>query len=214
MESKVALVEYEHNQVIYTNSGLLFKNKFVLITSSVLALYIKQPTVEESLKRLVPGRLVFDVFPSESSPRLTVITKASPLEAKLSFYKAKVLAGFISHNIYGSSQRYLKNWSIDFKESKYGLNEFLSLFFVLELVDTESKVGLEEALTELLKSSSKDLRIGCEIFIRSVPFGNRAFLDSYSYGILSNAFGEKTCLLLTDGPTTPGSEGSPIFLKT
>lgn len=221
MDVQSVLIEYENTKTkeIFTNSGLLFSNTHVLITSNVLISHLQQFGLVEWFNQIKPGILNYNVFPSKNEPILKVVSKTKD---KLSFNNAKVVACFVCNNILTSSQKYLKDWAIDFDNKEFRVRDFLSLFFILRLVDTFGKTddnerkNLNTALNELLLSSSSPNFVsnGQDVFIESTPFGNRAFLNSYSQGVITNVIGERSCLLLSDCSSTPGSEGSPVFIKT
>lgn len=52
------------------------------------------------------------------------------------------------------------------------------------------------------------------MFVESSPFGSLSpdvFLNSLSYGIISNVCGSNGDVLLTDARCIMGSEGAPVF---
>ncbi|KAK5648971.1 hypothetical protein RI129_003863 [Pyrocoelia pectoralis] len=215
MELHNVLVEYNDANDIYTNSGLQF-SQYVLIGGNVLMPYLHEHGFNRWFNKIAPGIINFNPFPFPDQPKLRIVAQNS---GNINFCQARVIACFICNNILVSSQKYLKDWAIDFDSSQHRAS--LSLFFVLKTTFDQKDNGnerkdLNRALNELLliSTSPQFLTIGQEVCIESTPFGNRAFLNSYSQGVISNIFGEHNCLLLTDCSSTPGSEGSPVFIKT
>ncbi|KAF5280279.1 hypothetical protein FQR65_LT03087 [Abscondita terminalis] len=221
MDIQSVLIEYENTKEkeIFTNSGLLFSKNYVLITSNVLVSHLQQFGLLEWFKKLKPGILNYNVFPIKNEPKLKVVSKN---QEQFHFRNAKIVACFVCNNILTSSQKYLKDWTIDFDNKSFTVRDLLSLFFILKTVDTckegdnSERKNLNIALNELLISSSSPsfFSNGQDVFIESTPFGNRAFLNSYSQGVITNVLGERSCFLLSDCSSTPGSEGSPVFIKT
>ncbi|KAF2900579.1 hypothetical protein ILUMI_05621 [Ignelater luminosus] len=213
------LVEYEDtdNNEIYTNSGILFEDKFVIITGNVLMPYLKSNANDLNawLLNIQPGKLNFSPFSAFSSkPQVKIVFKKE--NSPMRFKQAEVISLFVCKNILNSSSRYLHDWAIDFDDKQYQAKQFLSLFFILKIINDNnvSEIDLNVALIELLKNVHKwHTEIGKEVFIESTPFGNREFLNSYSQGVISNIAGENSCFLLTDCPSAPGSEGCPLFIK-
>lgn len=217
MELHSVLVECNYNNEIYTNSGLQF-SQYVLINSNVLMSYLHEHNFNKWFNNISPGIMHFYPFSSVNEPKLRIVAEDA---GKTSVCSARVMACFICNNILVSSQKYLKDWTVDCDGNQH--RETLSLFFILKAAtfleqptSNDEKKDLNKALNELLiiSTSPQFLSIGQEVYIESTPFGNRAFLNSYSQGVVSNIFGEQNSLLLTDCSSTPGSEGSPVYIKT
>ncbi|KAF5283849.1 hypothetical protein FQA39_LY04669 [Lamprigera yunnana] len=217
MVIKSVLIEYENlkQKEIFTNSGLLFNKNYVLITSNVLISYLQQIGLMQWFSNVKSGVLNYDVFPTTNEPKLKVVTKD---DNGVSIKNAKVVACFVCSNILTSSQKFLKDWAVDYDNKEFKVRDLLSLFFILKTdkIDANERQNLYLVLNDLLVRSCSPcyVKTGQEVFIESTAFGNRAFLNSYSQGVVTNMLGERTCFLLTDCSTTPGSEGSPVFLKT
>lgn len=217
MSTHGVLVEFEdtNNNEIYTNSGILFEDQFVIITGNVLMPYLKMNTndLNSWLHNIQPGKIDFSPFSSFSSkPKLRIVFKKENNPVR--FKETEVIASFVCKNILNSSSRYLHDWAIDFDDKQYQVKQFLSLFFILKIVNDNCSFNLNVAVIELLKNTYKwHLEIGKEVCMESTPFGNREFLNSYSQGVISNITGENSCFLLTDCPSAPGSEGCPVFIK-
>lgn len=145
------------------------------------------------------------VFPSNEA----VITKVISSTKKVS--PARVVATFESEAIINSSKKWLRDW-------KFGDQTNLVLlgkFWFLALDSPRRRIGLVEAVEGLLEEVGEPkILVGDEVMVEATPFGHRSLCNSHSQGIVSNVFGEKGCLVLTDAPAAPGCEGGVVYLKS
>lgn len=207
MEISSVLVEYEDTKEIktYGNSGTFFANKYVIITANILTPILKIDHPTDLPKGLFPAGTILN-----GNPKLTVIFQKT--SNSITYKNAFTIAAFWCENIRNSIEKFFPDWSIDVQEDDGQVKYLLPLFFILEIetgkVSTTDE--LKAALRNLHKNSEQVYR-GKNVCIESTPFGNRHFLNSYSQGIVSNLVGENNYFILTDCPSVPGSEGSPIF---
>lgn len=209
MKISSVLVEYEDTNEMktYANSGTFFANKYVIVTANILTpiLKLSLPSFTKLPKGLVPVDTLLNF-----NPKLTVIFEK--LSNGIIYENAFPVAAFWCKNVCNSLEKCFPDWAIDVQENDQDVKYLLPLFFILEIaIEGTTMNELEVALRDLLKNCGRDIYPGKNVCIESTPFGNRHFLNSYSQGIVSNVIGENNCLILTDCPSVPGSEGSPIF---
>lgn len=73
---------------------------------------------------------------------------------------------------------------------------------------------IETCLSNLYKIVSKRSPMrGEEISLESTPFGNEVFLNSKTFGVVSNTIGEDSCIVLCDAASSLCSEGGPVYIK-
>ncbi|XP_044263234.1 uncharacterized protein LOC123010419 isoform X3 [Tribolium madens] len=104
------------------------------------------------------------------------------------------------------------DWSLDTPKSGRVDDIILSIFFVIRINEVGTIDGFKHCLKQwwnLIKN--EDINQMDDIFVKSVAFGNKMFLDSYSRGIVSSTVGRNNCLIVSDCALTPGSEGSPVY---
>ncbi|XP_042867951.1 uncharacterized protein LOC122250543 isoform X2 [Penaeus japonicus] len=96
----------------------------------------------------------------------------------------------------------------------------LSTFVVLRITENGTEGDVKAYMKELLSSVKKTVDLtsrsakGTSVFVESSPFGSLSpdvFLNSLSYGIISNVCGNNNDVLLTDARCVMGSEGAPVF---
>lgn len=96
----------------------------------------------------------------------------------------------------------------------------LSTFVVLKIMKNGQEEVGKASITDLISSVKKIANIttrsqkGSGVFVESSPFGSLSpdvFLNSLSYGIISNVCGRNGDVLLTDARCIMGSEGAPVF---
>lgn len=196
---------------LFTTSGTMLNEEFIMTT-------INTPILNAitSLENIKLGVLTvlnprdfheFDINVVWPSPN-----KKSRFKAR----SAKPFALFMCGNIFKTSKSIFKDWAIDSVENNQNLNEGLSIFVFLKL-NTSNRSNDVDKLRSILRTwwtSVGNLHVGKtdELICISTAFGNRNFMNSFSKGIVSNIFGPDCCLILTDCPTTPASEGSPVYL--
>ncbi|KAK9692980.1 Vanin C-terminal domain [Popillia japonica] len=209
------LVEYEDliDKKIYANSGCLIANTYVIITSNILVSTItKVVDWKSKLQALKGGFSTANEF-FKAQPELNVvINSVNPYRNKT----GRVLAIYTSEFIKRELTTYFKDWTVDEDDKAKQVQDFLPVFFIIALNDEGFASGVNnflKSMNEVIDQNSQ-IRIGQKIIIDGTPFGNRYFLRTRSKGIVSNLFGPENCFILTDTPTAPGSEGSPIFLKS
>lgn len=132
-------------------------------------------------------------------------------------YEAKVAAVFESGNVKNCVNDIFGGWTLDSSKDAALAKQVLPVIFIL-YVDHDFcvKDDLNKELRALMiktMSFEQEIIKGCEVLVDSVPFGNKYFFNNYSCGIVSNVLGKNNCFILSDCPTVPGSEGSPVFLK-
>ncbi|KAJ8969887.1 hypothetical protein NQ317_013659 [Molorchus minor] len=208
MKSQPVLIEVEDktNNKVFGCSGLMLNKKYVITTANLFLCEDSQNIFEE----LEPGKLYTNLFPNYNNT-LNVVWNEDGLYVVKRPY---IFAAFVSKNIKHSSKHIFQNWAIDSIDNNKDLSKILSVFVVLNFVKMESLESIKEIFSEWWDLSMSDnFNKGGSVYIRSVPFGNREFMDSVSQGIISNIFGTNECFVLSDCPSTPGSEGSPVYLS-
>lgn len=206
MKARLVLVEREDKSrnTVLGCSGLMLNDRYVIITANIIFDQWAQTILEE----LQPGEFLTNL--SKYGTSLNVVVKE---EDMYGIKKARILSAFVSGNIKNSNKFLFRHWAIDSIDNNRGINEAMSLFFVLsvdENTNVEDFKGILKEWWNLLINF--DFNKGDEIYITSVPFANRNFLNSLSKGIISNTFGNSSCFILSDCPCTPGAEGSPVYL--
>ena len=218
MSTKSVLVECEDGkkQTVHGSSGILIANRYVIFTANILSHLIKLdgyenlPTRENSCL-LSPHSLL------TNSPTLNVvIPEKSRNEERHTYKRGRIRWAWISENIRKSCERDLKDWTVD-HESDHRVKELLPSLFVLD-VDQEAEEDVHHfklCLCNLLEEAMEvNVATGSNVVVKSTPFGNRRFVDSYSQGIVSNVVGNEKCLILSDAPTAPGAEGGGLYIKS
>lgn len=203
MDFQVALVEKVENSgnIIVASSGLRFGN-FVLITSSIFA--------QELLVINKEGKNQLNPFKNRTF-KVNCILKNN--NGTYEVKKAGVFAVYLSKNI-KKSDIFFTNFAVDSVDNSKNLGQILSTFFILSLVSTCTFKDLRHSLNTWWNLVGRvNLRKCDEICIYSSAFANRNFLNSVSKGIVSNILGEDSCIVLSDCPSTPGSEGSPVYVR-
>lgn len=205
MKFEQVLVEKEditRNRVL-ASSGILIDDKFVILTSNIFAQEKEYPKVNDNEHlHLAPfgnNRIVLNI----------VLNKRNDIcEVK----QGMILAIYRSKTIQ-KSEIFFKGFAIDSVDNNRNVGDILSTFFILTLEPELTPADFKQSLKKWW-----DL-VGCfsikqcdEVWIESSPFANRNFMNSWSQGIVSNLVGKNSCLIITDCPTTPGSEGSPVFI--
>ncbi|KRT85123.1 Trypsin, partial [Oryctes borbonicus] len=131
---------------------------------------------------------------------------------------AKVIAIYRSSCIKKQLSTYFYDWLIDEDDKTKQLKEIFSIFFILAKNSEGYQLDIDDFVQSLRKVINAfpdyPIKVGDKIVIEGTPFGSRHFLRSQSKGIVSNIFGTDDCFVLTDTPTSPGCEGSPIYLKS
>lgn len=202
---EVVLVECEDKASnVVSKSGFLFCDRFIVTVGSLLLPFSKQK-VQSSL-------LGCDV--AKIRKHLQFFVTRNNFER----CEAKVTAVFESANVMNCFGEIFEEWSVNSFEDKFFVKKSLALFVILDIgwdVSTENNVINElVALREKIGGLESEVFKGREVMVESVPFGNKHFINSQSCGIVSNVLGVKGCFILSDCPTVPGSEGSPLYLKT
>lgn len=206
MKVRLVLVEREDKtqHTVLGCSGLMLNDKYVIITANI----IFGQWAQTVLKELQPGKFSADISKHDTS--LNVVTKE---EDMYSVKKANILSGFVSHNIKNSNKFIFQHWAIDSVDNNRGINEAMSLFFVLSFSEGASIEDFKGVLREWWDLVMHiGFNKGDTIYITSVPFANRNFMNSVSKGIVSNIIGSSSCFIISDCPCTPGAEGSPVYL--
>lgn len=189
---------------IVVSSGLLFGD-FVIVTSNIFA---DKPVTKCNLSE-ANGNIYLNPFGSEPL-NLNCVSQID--EATYDVKTATVFALFISKSMKNSA-RLLKNFAIDAVDNNLNLDEVLSTFFILTLNLKSTADDFTKSLKHWWDSIGRlNIRKCDEVSIESCAFANRSFLNSISQGVISNILGENSCLILSDCPSTPGSEGSPVFV--
>lgn len=215
MSIQSVLIEYKDSMEnkIYGNSGCMFSDKYVVTTSNVLiTLIVKQNNIKKKLASLQPGFLLPEKL-LDCQPEVNIVINHNPYICQ----RGKVIGVYLSGEIRKQVPLFFNDWTVDVDETAGQLKEVLSLFLFIGISnsDTESVTSddLFKCLQETFTYTNGAFAVGDKVIIEGTSFGNRHFLRSRSRGIISNTFGSRQIFILTDTPTSPGCEGSPIFLK-
>lgn len=206
MKARLVLVEKEDKvqNTVLGCSGLMLNDDYVIITANILFGQWAQTILQE----LPPGQLSTQF--SQSDISLNIVSKE---EEFYNVRKARILSAFVSHSIKNSDKYIFQNWAIDSIDNNRNIHNVMSLFFVLALNERANVENFKKVLREWWDLViNLEVNKGATIFTRSVPFANRNFMNSVSKGIVSNIFGNSSCLILSDCPCTPGGEGSPVYV--
>lgn len=205
MNFKLVLLERVDGNNIIANSGLLIDNKFIIVTANIFG---SQKITEIQWSKKC-GNLYINPLENKSIIINCIIAKGDDTyEVKL----VNVFGAYFSHSIQ-ISHIFFKRFAIDALDNNNYVTDRLSTFYILTF---DPKCSLEE-----LKNSFKtwwdvvgcyNIQKCCNVYVESSPFANRNFLNCVSRGIVSNILGKQGCFILSDCPTTPGSEGSPVFI--
>jgi hypothetical protein len=196
--------------VVYGSSGVMINNKYIITTANILL-----PSVNDEFKKYLHLGKTENVHLRSCLERLSnlkIICKPKNNGDEYRVENGDVLAVFVSKNIKYSPKEALDGWSVDTVDNCRSVANSLSIFFVIKIDLMGNMSDFKKCLIQwwdLIKN--EEVKQCDEICIKSVPFGNKIFLDSYSRGIVSNIFGRNSCLVVSDCPTTPGSEGSPVY---
>lgn len=191
---------------LYTTSGIMLNNAFIITTA--ISPLISKIQAKDDLKL---GQLsLLDTNFDNFDINIVWEKKNNQYNVK----NAKPLAVFVCENIYKTSKYIFKDWSIDSIENNRKLNEILSMFFILQIDFSYNMNDFRKLLNNWWSLIyNANLNKTDELICISTSFGNRNFMNSFSKGIVSNIFGNHGCLLLSDCPTTPASEGSPVYIN-
>lgn len=166
------------------------------------------------------GSLISDFLPIDNSELRLFVTKKSTANGGFFRCEAKIARIFESDNINQCVDEVFGEWTINSVENANLARKSLSLFLILDLSPNNFHAVTDDVLVELgalrqkIRGSEDEIfHKGREILIESVPFGNKNFLSNQSCGIVSNLLGKNNCFILSDCPTVPGSEGSPVYLR-
>ncbi|EFA06487.2 uncharacterized protein LOC100142531 [Tribolium castaneum] len=211
MDIRVVALEREETHSVYGSAGIMLDKKYVITTANIVA-----SLLNNSLKKYL-GTISQRKVCSFSDTKNTTTFKIFWKETNCSKYhvtSGNIFATFICENLRLFLRRILMDWSIDTPKNNTGLDDILSVFFVIQINET----GLIDGFTNCLRrwwDLIKNVEINQmdDILVKSAAFGNKTFLDSYSRGIVSNTVGPNNCLIVSDCALTPGSEGSPVFSK-
>lgn len=200
---EVVLVDCEDKASnVVSKSGFLFCERFIVTVGSLILPFFKQKE---------QARFSCDVTKINERLRFFV-TRSGFVRCD-----AKVSAVFESENVKNCFGEIFGQWSIDSFENTLVAKKSLALFVILDISGgvCTGNVVIDElvALRTKIRGLEGEVFKGREILTESVPFGNKHFINSQSCGIVSNVLGEKDCFILSDCPTVPGSEGSPLYLK-
>ncbi|GJQ79119.1 hypothetical protein Trydic_g5372 [Trypoxylus dichotomus] len=208
------LIEYENTNSVYANSGFMIADKYIIATSNIfIATIPKEYDIKEKMEIFTGGfsnsETLFDAPPKVN----IVINRTNPYINK----PGRLIAIYTSDSIREQLSTYFDDWLFDEDDKSKQLKELLSVFFIFAVNSKTYQPTVEDFLRnihEVIKTYPNDpIKVGDKIIIEGTPFGSRHFLRSRSKGIVSNIFGTEDCFILTDTPTSPGCEGSPIYLK-
>lgn len=210
------LVEHQDPKTLelHSTSGCMFHEKYILIPGHFILRALHDVNFDNRLSHLQPDVLFGDIF--NTHDRKFHIISINP-DKTYRIQEAIVAATFLSGLVLNSTASVLRDWTLDSEDNDKTKNA-LPLFFVLSLDKRRGNQfeQIKRALDDLskeCKASDESSFLGGEVVIKSTPFANRNFINSYSKGVLSNVLGDDGCFLLSDCPTVPGSEGSPIFVR-
>ncbi|KAL3285994.1 hypothetical protein HHI36_000507 [Cryptolaemus montrouzieri] len=204
MEFQTVLVESvdPKSNTVYGNSGMLLNENCVISTFNAIAPFYS--TVKNIYQEIQPGITYCDSKEIKKVSFYITSRNEELFKSRKAHFK-----GYIhSENISRSVKHIFRNWSIDSSDNHDF--ELLSLFAIFKLDESknEPKDSFDELFERILKTRlSKGQNLKCI----STAFGNRNFSNHYSEGIVSNILGNYDCLIFSDLPLTPGSEGSPVF---
>lgn len=196
---EVVLVECEgKGSNVASRSGFKFCDRFVLTVGSLILPFF------DSGKR-------FDDIQTLSNLRFFV-TKCD--KRGFERVEAKISEVFQSESVKDCAHELFGEWSLDSEENSGVVREALAIFLVLRLEcksgDSRKELGV---FGEGIEKFRGVVSRGRQILVESVPFGNKYFINNQSCGIISNVLGRNNCFILSDCPTVPGSEGSPMYFK-
>ncbi|KAJ8958668.1 hypothetical protein NQ318_016393 [Aromia moschata] len=205
MKVRLVLIEKEDRQEnrVLGCSGIMLDEKYVIATGNLF-----QDSTKYISEDLQPGKLHAELFINYDAI-VNIVWRENEL---YNVKNARIFATFISGKMKNSSTHIFQNWAVDSIDNNRNLNDILSQVFILTFQE-ENLEDLKRVLTEWWASvASLEVTKGDTLFVRTVPFGNRDFIDSCTKGIVSNILGQDSCFILSDCPTTPGAEGSPVYL--
>lgn len=191
-------------------SGLMINKTFVITTSNILISMFDNLRLEELYER-ERNKLHTDFYMPEVL-NLKVFWKKDIDFNEYIIENGDLLGVFISSSVTLTPSQTFDGWAVDTLENSNNLNKYLSLFFVFKTVENSNSAEFLNILKCWWREINSFNIIQCdEIFIKSSSFGNKVFWNSFSKGIISNIVGYNGCLVVSDCPTTPGSEGSPVY---
>lgn len=208
MNFQLVVVEREENteNKILASSGLLVDDKFVIVTSNIFS---SELHIITNLKGNNYENIKLNPFDNKSI-LLKVVRKKN--DGIYEVKTGKVFAVYHSTTI-TKSDIFLKNFAIDSIDSNRNVAKLISTFFILTLDSRWTLHDFKKSLQTWWHLVGRINIQKCDkVCIESSPFGNRFFLNSLSQGIVSNILGKDSCLIFSDCPSTPGSEGSPVFI--
>lgn len=208
---EVVLIDCEDRgaNAVVSKSGFRFCQRFIVTVGSLILPFFKQ-----KLHTGIDGDFMKEIH--ERQLRCFVTRK---IEDQFVRCEAKILTIFESKSVRDCYEEVFGEWTVDSFENKFLAKQSLALFIILDINQGDSVNN--DLVNELIafnrkiqnSEDSKELFKGREVLIESVPFGNKHFINSQSCGIVSNILGQNRCFILSDCPSVPGSEGSPIYLK-
>ncbi|XP_049821756.1 peroxisomal leader peptide-processing protease isoform X2 [Aethina tumida] len=206
MDFKVVLVENEMSNEVLCSSGILFGKQYILVTGNILWKLLNKEIIHQ-IKQNVLKDCLSNI--NKSNPKINVKWKTGQT---ITMKRAKIIKVIVNEDLLNSSKSIFEDWNIDDINNKNDVNLMLSLHFILSLSEESSQLQLEQALKYWWDGSLRaDIYKGINIWSLSVLFGNINFIDSQCRGIISNVVAKNDCLIVSDIPSTPGSEGSPIY---
>lgn len=198
---EVVLIDCEDKVLnVVSMSGLKFCDRFIITVGTIIAPFLKDETD-------------FSNSTDELNKKFTFFVTTINVDGVLIRYRANISAVFESANLKTSLDLF-RGWTIGFSNNPLE-NKMLSVFFILDIDCIKNKLVMRELghLKAKMLNLRREIFKGREILVESVPFGNKHFINSHSCGIVSNVLGKNNCFILSDCPTVPGSEGSPVFFK-
>ncbi|XP_045460949.1 peroxisomal leader peptide-processing protease isoform X1 [Harmonia axyridis] len=196
---------YRNGTSVFSCSGSMVNNCYVIVTYKAVANFFGNSDLDK-LDSKRAGQLLQDsinvlrdilIYTHVKNEKTNSITK----------YATYFERCFQSHHIKESAKRVFRYWSFDSVDNHFDL---MSLFIILKIAGSQSRLEaeIESWLTEMPKTT---LYKGQNLKCLSSAFGNKDFMGHFSQGVVSNILGRDNCLIFSDMPLTPGSEGSPVF---
>ncbi|XP_044263233.1 uncharacterized protein LOC123010419 isoform X2 [Tribolium madens] len=210
MDIRVVALERQETETnsVYGSAGIMIDNKYVIITANIVSSLI------DSLKNCLGTITERKIYPFHDSKTITefkIFWKGDNIN-KYNAVNGRIFAVFSCENLRLFLRRISLDWSLDTPKSGRVDDIILSIFFVIRINEVGTIDGFKHCLKQwwnLIKN--EDINQMDDIFVKSVAFGNKMFLDSYSRGIVSSTVGRNNCLIVSDCALTPGSEGSPVY---
>ncbi|XP_044746949.1 peroxisomal leader peptide-processing protease [Coccinella septempunctata] len=206
MDIRSVLVEARHckSNSVYGTSGSMFNRRYIIATFHAVSNFFSNSEFER-IDFDNPGSIrSIDVFRNI----LFSVNVNDELNG-ISTYTAHFKGCFLSEIIKESARTIFRSWSFDSSDNQQ--SDWMPIFIVLE-IDCSIKGKLDENLKRWLDKMPKTkFSRGENLCCISSAFGNRDFMNHFSQGVVSNILGINNCLIFSDMPLTPGSEGSPVF---